>query len=80
MTTDIENHQKHQVKIHVCAFLDLSLVDHTLQSLFSPFCNRKFPAMSHTSGFGVKIKNIYIIINDIYESYFLIQSVVEDFE
>ena len=54
--TDFENHNKHQDKTSLCAFLDLGLAGHTLQSLFSPFRNRKFPPMSHTTGFHVKIK------------------------
>ena len=56
MTTDFENHQKHQDKTNLCAFLDFGLADHTLQGLFSPFRNRKFLPMSHTSGFHAKIK------------------------
>ena len=51
-----ENHEKHQLKINVSAFIYLGLVGHNLQSLLSPFSNRKFSPLSHTSGFGVKIK------------------------
>ena len=56
MTRDFENHQKHLVKINLCAFLDLGLEGHTLQSLFSPFHKRKISPISHTSSFHVKIK------------------------
>ena len=56
ITTDLKNHQKHQVKFNFCAFLDLGQVGIILQSLFRTFRNRKFPPMSHTSGFGVKKK------------------------
>ena len=57
MTTDFENHQKHQDKTDLCAFSDVGLVGDSLQSLFSPFRNRKFSPISLTSGFHVKIKN-----------------------
>ena len=58
MTTDFEDHKKHQDRINLWAFLDLGIADNTLQSLFSPFRNRKFPPMSHISGFHVKIKKV----------------------
>ena len=54
MTTEFEKFLKLQDKANLFAFLDLGLAGHTLQSLFSPFHNRKFPHMSHTSGFHVK--------------------------
>ena len=57
MTTDFENHQRHHDKTNLCAFLDLGQAGHTLQSLFSPFCNRTFSPMSHTSGVHVKKSN-----------------------
>ena len=54
--TDFENRLKHQVEINLCTFLDLELQDHNLQSLVSPYCNREFSPISHTSGFGIKFK------------------------
>ena len=38
ITTDFENHLKHQVSITLCAFLDFDLLVHILLSNVSPFC------------------------------------------
>ena len=46
------------LKINACALIYLGLVGHNLQSLLSPFRNRKFSPMSHTSSFGVKNKRV----------------------
>ena len=59
-TTDFENRLNHQVNIILCTFLDFDLPVHILLSNVSPFCNRKFLSILHTSGFGVKI----LISND----------------
>ena len=57
-----KNDEKHQLKINVCAFIYLVLVGHNLQNLLSPFRNRKFSPMSHTSGFDVKVKKSLSVI------------------
>ena len=54
IATDFENRLQHQVNIILCAFLYFNLLVHNLLSNVSPFCNRKFPSISHTSGFGAK--------------------------
>ena len=60
-----------QDKTNLCNVLDLGLAGHTLQSLISPLRNRKFPPMSHTPSFHVKIKK-QNQLNDIYESNFIL--------
>ena len=55
-STDFENRLKHQVSIILSAFLDFDLLVHILLSNVSPFCNLKFPSISHTSSFGAKIQ------------------------
>ena len=57
-TRNLKIMKKHQLKINVCAYIYLGLVGHNLQSLSSPFRNRKISPMSHTYGFGVKIKKV----------------------
>ena len=56
MKITFENRLKHQVEITLCTFLDLGLQVYILYSLVSPYCNRKFSPISHTSGFGIEFK------------------------
>ena len=37
LTTDFRNRHKKEVKIILCAILDINLIGHILLSLFSPF-------------------------------------------
>ena len=77
MKTNFENHLKHQVEITLCTFLDLGLQNHTLQSLVSLYCNRKFSPISHTSGFGIKFK---FQLNGISRMNFIVWNVTEDIQ
>ena len=77
MKTNFENRLKHQVEITLCAFLDLGLQDHTLQSLVSLYSNREFTPILHipVSGYNFKFQ-----LNGITRMNFILRNVTEDIQ